>query len=313
MARGKLKHRFIAAFTLLEVAVALVVLAVLIPTAAGEAAFTLIEVSMILVILTVMGGVILSKMTQDTRRTKILTLQQKLDRVEHSLQAFAKLNNRLPCPADGTKPRDTSPKFGKEASTPGACVADTSPDSIGANFDDGADTVGGVVPVRTLASYGLSDEDAFDPNGNMLGYFVSKTATQVEAFNNTNASVPMGDIHITDGGGGTRTTNGILLLLSYGPSGHGSFQLSGIRKSTGSTNTDELLNCHCSNAAIATAFDNTFTLHPATVNGSNPLDAFDDTGRYFTRSFFTFTMTPDPSPAPAPAPAPYPDVLPDSA
>src|SRR4051812_3585812 len=134
------KIKYKAAFTLLEIAIVLVALSLLTTYTAVDAAFTLIEVCLILVVLTVLGGIMLEKLTQDTRRTKVDNLQKKLDKIERALQAFSKINNRLPCPADGTFKRDAAANFGIEAGNPGTCVGAVP----AANFDDGLDTVGGV-------------------------------------------------------------------------------------------------------------------------------------------------------------------------
>ena len=48
---------------------------------------------------------------------------------------------------------------------------------------------------------------------------------------------------------GMPANGAIFVLISHGPNGHGAYQLSGSRKSSGSSNPDELKNCHCLNNA----------------------------------------------------------------
>src|SRR5207249_12114944 len=113
------------------------------------------------------------------------------------LLPMAKVNARLPCPADGTLRKDVSSNFGVEASNPGSCLGG----AIVANFTDGVDTVGGVVPVRTLAAYGLQDDDVFDPYGNQLGYFASQASTSQGIFQTASPAASVGHIQVHDGSG----------------------------------------------------------------------------------------------------------------
>src|SRR5581483_8254745 len=105
-----------------------------------------------------------------------------------------KVNARLPCPADGTYAKDVSASFGQEAANPGSCVGGT----IAADFDDGSDTVGGVIPVRTLAPFGLQDDDLYDPYGNALSYFASKKITAAGAMRTYPPTNTVGSITVYD-------------------------------------------------------------------------------------------------------------------
>jgi len=298
------KHK--AAFTLLELAGLLVGLSLFSTYSVVEGAFTLIEVSLVLLVLTILGGAVLGKLTQNTRLDKTSDMQRKLDKIELALLNYGKVNGRLPCPADGSKQKGSDSLFGMEAANPGSCVGG----SPKANFDDTVDTVGGVVPVRTLAAYGLQDTDIFDPYGDEFAYFVSKNSTKVNAFQLYPVTSCVGNIKIYDGSTpaqtNLRTSTAIALVLSYGVNGHGAFQSSGSRKFIGSTNADELLNCHCGSTSVngpgSVAFNNYFILHPAVANASNPLNTFDDVGRYYRRAAFSGVVSTSP-PAPPPPPA----------
>jgi prepilin-type N-terminal cleavage/methylation domain-containing protein len=276
-----------------------------------HAGFTLIEMSIVLAVMSLLGAGILAVATQNIRRSKTAELQKKMDAIEMAMLDFSRMNNRLPCPADGTVPV-TNPgtsvstqNFGVEGTATGDCT-DGSTYSSGsdltgdggtavapdANFYDGSNTVGGIVPVRTL---GLPDDYAFDPWGGRLSYFVDKRLTAASAFTTykaTNTSI--GSITVYDGsaypatGGNARTTTAIAVVMSHGGDGHGAFQLSGVRKSSGATNVDELQNCHCTGASppAATTFDYKIVQHPATASSSDPLNVFDDIVRFYTRGSF---------------------------
>lgn len=256
--------------------------------------FSLIELSIVLLILGLMIGGIMSAMTQELRRTKQLDIKTKMDAIEKAIGAFVKKNSRLPCPADGAYVV-TVANFGKEGGTAGAgtCgtgatynvsgirTADTTPPT--ANFVLG-NTAGGVVPVRTL---GLPDEYAFDPWGGRFSYAVDIRLTATSAFATYSQINTTGSITVNDNSGNARLTNAISVVISHGQNGHGAYQLSGTRKTAGSTNANEQINCHCTAAAVAAAFSSTFVMGANTATNSSDLrTVFDDTLRYYTRASF---------------------------
>src|SRR5256885_314224 len=67
-----------------------------------RAGFTLIELSLVLAVLSLMLAGIMSIVSQNMRRSRAADLQVKMDTIEASLLHFRQINNRLPCPADGT-------------------------------------------------------------------------------------------------------------------------------------------------------------------------------------------------------------------
>mgnify|MGYP001559060599 CR=1 FL=1 len=261
------------------------------PCSRANRAFTLIELSIVLVILGLMIGGIMAVINQEARLSKETDLKTKMDAIEKALGAFVKRNGRLPCPADGEY-AVTVANFGKEGGTAGggSCgngatydgsgirTADTTPPT--ANFKLG-NTAGGVVPVRAL---GLPDEYALDPWGGRFTYAVDVRMTATSAFETYSPVDATGSFTINDGSGNARVTNGIAIFLSHGQNGHGAYQLSGTRKNAGSTNANEQTNCHCTNAAVASAWANTFVMGGNTVTTSSDLrTSFDDNLRYYTR------------------------------
>lgn len=256
-----------------------------------NAGFTLIELSIVLVVLGLMIGGIMSVINQENRRSKQVDLKTKMDAIEKALGTFVKKNSRLPCPADGTY-AITVAQFGKEGGTAGigTCsngatydgngnrTADTTPPT--ANFKL-SNTAGGVVPVRAL---GLPDEYAFDPWGGRFTYAVDVRMTATSSFSTYTQIDATGSFTINDGSGNARITNAIAVVLSHGANGHGAYQLSGTRKTAGSTNANEQTNCHCTSAAAAGAWANTFVMGANTVTTNTDLrTSFDDTLRYYTR------------------------------
>lgn len=238
--------------------------------------FTLLELSIVLLILSLIAGGLLTALAQNTRIQKEKELQQKLTAIESGLIKFRRHYNRMPCPADGSLDIGNA-KFGVEASNIGSCDGNPA-----ANFNDTGNTSGGVVPVRTL---GLPDEFMFDPWGGRFSYAVDIRMTAPSAFINYGMSdATIGSITILDGAGQTVTTKAIASLVSHGNNGHGAFQLSGSRKATGSTNANELKNCHCDTNGVATTFNNQFVIQPSTGANSNSANSFDDTVRYWLRS-----------------------------
>lgn len=254
--------------------------------------FTLLEMSLVLVVLSLIltGG--LTILNQTVRMQRSGDVQAKLDRIEKAITNYRRLHNKLPCPADGTIPLINpsgvfQADFGVEvdSSGGGSCT--------GATFTDGSNTVGGVVPVRTL---GLADEDAFDPWGGRFMYIVDKRVTKTESSSTTFYSsctsaittcgpkdTTVGSIRVNDGSGTARTSSAILLIMSFGGNGHGAYQGSGAIKSWGSTNADEQKNCHCTSTGAAAAFDATFVMHPPKALESMK-SGFDDIIRYYLRS-----------------------------
>jgi prepilin-type N-terminal cleavage/methylation domain-containing protein len=238
--------------------------------------FTLIELSIVLLVLSLIAGGLLTALTQNTRIRKEKELQAKLSAIESGLIRFRRQYNRLPCPADATL-KITDNKFGIEASNSGSCDGNPS-----ANFNDSSNTSAGVVPVRAI---GVPDDYMFDPWGGRFTYAVDIRMTAPSAFMNYNvADTTIGSIKVLDGADVAVTERAIAVVVSHGANGHGAYQVSGQRKSAGSTNAHELLNCHCNEMAISADFTNEFVIQPPGVASANSTNSFDDVVRYWLRS-----------------------------
>ena len=241
--------------------------------------FTLLELSVVIIILSIMLGGILTVATQEIRRAKMAEVQTKMDTIEAALRAYTNRFSRLPCPGSGVLDYSES-YFGVEAGNAGSC----SGGDPEADFDDGVNTVGGVIPVRTL---GLPESYMFDPWGGRFTYIVTKSATANDAFSNYSySSDTMGSITVEDGEGNTRLSNAVAVIISHGSNGHGAFQLNGTRKNAGSENLNELTNCHCNDDATDDTFAATAVISSGYINSGNVLDSFDDFARAYTREQF---------------------------
>ncbi|MFO0390202.1 MAG: prepilin-type N-terminal cleavage/methylation domain-containing protein [Alphaproteobacteria bacterium] len=245
--------------------------------------FTLIELSVVLLVLSLMLGGILTIVTQTARIEKRNQLNAKIERIKTAMMDFRLGNKRLPCPGDSTLITSYS-NFGREGDSPGDCAGG----ALASTFADaGANVYGGSVPVRTL---GLTDDDAYDPWGNLFLYAVDKRITDTTANNpfsaypTTHSSIGNITVRDADAGGEVITSRALYVLVSHGQNGHGAYMRSGNRKSTGSTNTRELANCDCTAAAVAGTFDSTFYRGSELTNSANALNAFDDTVMFFFRS-----------------------------
>ncbi len=261
------------------------------------AGFTLVELSIVIIILSIMLGGIMAVVTQEVRRTKQAELKTKLAAIEAALIQFRKVNNRIPCPADGLTLPNTA-NFGIEGINAGACTTGSTYNVNGnrtavanptANYYNSsyANVAGGVLPVATL---GLPDEYMFDPWGGRFTYVVDRRATAANAFTTYDvSSTTIGAIRV-NAASGIRTLSAIVVIVSHGENGHGAYQYSGVRKSIGSTHASELANCHCTSAGADGVFNtNTvpFVMQAAVSSGTNIANNFDDTVVYYTRSQIT--------------------------
>ena len=312
------KRDFKAAFTLIEFAAALAGISLL-ATYTADAAFTLIELSIVLVVVTLLGSIVLEKMAQDTRAAKSANLQNNIDKLERALRSFSSINGRLPVPADGTAPIDGSAAKDGTANQFGAEATDlTIFTNAKGTSDAGKTAYLGVVPVRALASYGLTDEDIVDEYHDELAYVVSANATGANAFRNY-TQTQLATITVQDSAGHNRPNSAIDLVLSYGVSGHGAYQINGVRKVANITNADVLTNCHCDVNGNPVADSFVFILHPNNQTTTNdPTTRFDHSGRLRSPEFFIQKSTsgtiadsppqriadPEPDSPPIPTPSP---------
>lgn len=163
-----------------------------------------------------------------------------------------------------------------------------------------SNVVQGAIPTKTLK---IADKYAYDSWGNKIFYAVDRRITATSAFTTYSISnTSIGEVVIknipntpsanpiyasTSTLANALTYKAIYALVSTGKNGHGGFARNLTGTSTpfnaGSTNTDELDNCHCSSSAAPTAFNRIFVQKPKTIDSTSFTDNFDDVVRFKTR------------------------------
>lgn len=140
------------------------------PTSAG---FTLVEIAVVIVVLSLLLAMIAGIATAMVGQQRREVTRQKLAGVETALALFVSQNRRLPCPADGRLASDDA-NAGLERPVGGAtCNVITGTANSQTH---------GVVPWRTL---GLAESDVTDGWGSRLTYRVAPELVTADAMNLT--------------------------------------------------------------------------------------------------------------------------------
>ena len=135
--------------------------------------FTLIEIAVVIVVLSLLLAMIAGLATAMLGQQRREATRQRLAGVETAIALFVSQNKRLPCPADGRTPGTTS-GAGTEARNDTTDVC---------NIGGAANTqTHGVVPWQTL---GLAEQDVTDGWGNRLTYRVAPELVRDNAMNLT--------------------------------------------------------------------------------------------------------------------------------
>src|SRR5271170_4492428 len=92
--------------------------------ASPRAGFTLLELSIVLVIIAVVAGMFINMGTSVIATVRLSSTQQKMKANDDGLMQYRTANDRLPCPADLTL-ATTNTNYGLEAATPGTCTGGT--------------------------------------------------------------------------------------------------------------------------------------------------------------------------------------------
>ena len=305
--------------------------------AARLSAFTLLELSVVVLILALLAAAALRYAAGVTYANNVAATNATLDVIENALMNFRYANNRLPCPGNILL-MEATVDFGLEAggdssssvaAGTGECVtgsltpaanyengaAATDPDNGTTGYDSATaqQVEAGSVPTKTLR---LADKYAYDAWGRKILYVVDKRITLNNAFKNTSYAPYLSSFPSSANSYGAGTIGAIVVkktvgdplvslphtqeqaltykaiyaLVSFGANGHGAYVRSINTASTvhnaGSQSADELKNCHCdSNAAAVTPWDRDFVQKPRTMSGSYSLyNTFDDIVRFKTRS-----------------------------
>ncbi len=278
------------------------------------AAFTLIELSIVIVILSLLMAAGLSYRTANLSSANLSALNTTLDVVESALLNYGQTAQRLPYPADLTCAENVA-AFGTEVSTiaAGNCTgynfinSGTDPDNADGNYDSTtvSQVVAGAIPTKTLR---IADQYAYDPWGRKILYAVDKRMTATRAYTTypvytANSAVWTANCAATgvscagaiavkkataDTLANALTYKAVYALVSFGVNGHGGYvrnpASAAVVFNGGSTNTDEQKNCHCDSSAVATTFDRIFVQKNKTTDSTSFANTFDDIVRFKTRA-----------------------------
>jgi len=202
-----------------------------VPKGRKASGFTLIEIAIVLVVIGLLlsGGLV--ALGPVVRNAQVTTTENKLDKIEDALVLYAIQNNCLPCPADSSDDNGIQ-QTGAGADVSGACAGGGS----NACFPGGTPANGerNVVPWVTL---GLSENDVTDEWGTYIAYHVSSqdfTGTNCDDFSNTavasssgtggftrtGTTFPIGCLDVSNAdpaGVAAITTAAAYVLISHGP------------------------------------------------------------------------------------------------
>lgn len=237
-----------------------------------NAGFSLVELSVVLAIIGVTLGGALTIATKKSEASKVEETNTKLNLIEHALERYVAINERLPCPADGSQVIDKT-----SDNTYGVEGEPSLNGCTNSNFNNGNTIYSGVVPVKTL---GLEDEAMIDGWGRRISYVVdyhfTNNSTTNPACDGTNSTVcfqytTTGTLHVNDGNGAARTSEAVYVLISHGKNGHGAFTYYGSNTRISfptSQDSDEV-----DNSGSQPSYDLTFIQ-------KSPTTTFDDIVRY---------------------------------
>lgn len=192
-------------------------------TVKRDSGFTLVEVAIAAMILALVLGSAATLLINYTRATQQNETERRLDVVNEALQLFLDLNGRLPCVADPAAGIDTA-TFGFEVNADCSAAA-VSGGQIQAVGRGGRQVRIGSIPVRTL---NIPDEYIADSWGRRFTYAV----TEVLATDGTFIQED-GGISIEDTVGNTLTPLGgagtaHYVVVSHGAEGAGAYDIGGI-------------------------------------------------------------------------------------
>lgn len=189
--------------------------------------FSLTELSISIAIIALLIGAALSVVISSDYNAKKTQTEGKLDRIESALAAYLKLNERLPCPADGALTADDL-GYGEELTPSAASCAPAVTTLTAGNI------YAGTLPTKTLQ---LPDDFMLDGWSRRFTYvvdyrFANNDTTNVDCDGGVTSTIcfidtPAGEINVIDGNASDRTTEAVYVVISHGANGHGAFTKNG--------------------------------------------------------------------------------------
>lgn len=280
------------------------------------AAFSLMEMAILIVVLTIIMTGSFSFLAIDARQASNTTTYDKLNVIEDALAEYFAVYGRLPCPASPWQSQSNG-NFGLEQRQDSGgnidtCISSANTSVMSASLDNDLQYLG-TIPTRTL---GLADDYMFDGWGRRFGYavqriFINNSDTNTLCVTGDNAAVDHtttdkicfrgqaaggSNLLIKDSyGGNTLSSDAVYVLVSYGQNGYGGFLRSAnVDVDGGATsssqpyrhtnppiaNTDELANAGYDPAGGSWGI-NTFV---SQFISAPPGETFDDIVRFKTRN-----------------------------
>jgi len=248
--------------------------------------FTLLEIAIVLLIGGLMIGAAATMVLNYIREMQMVTTQNRMQEIDNAIVQYLNVNGVLPCPASLTTKQDSSLIFARSITDLLAPAADCyNSAGAGGTFKTKAGRanagiapsppgaiVMGAVPVRSL---GLPEEDFADAWGDRFIYAVTDQLTYKNSYDPT-----QGAIFVVDSAGVNLTApagSAQYVIVSYGANRAGAYTLAGVKSGTlcpGPAAALEKTNC-----TYATA-----TFRQTTLNSNKTGNGmFDDYVTYHTQ------------------------------
>lgn len=144
--------------------------------------FTLVEIAIVLVIMALLVAIVAPIAVGQIEMTRRNTTKTRMDIIDKAIVLFVQRNQRMPCPADGTLD-NSSPTYGLE----NLSIAGPTAGDCNGNQQTG------IVPFRSLV---LGDDDANDGGNLRFTFRIGRKLAQPNALNMTSCD-PVGIATVT--------------------------------------------------------------------------------------------------------------------
>jgi prepilin-type N-terminal cleavage/methylation domain-containing protein len=227
--------------------------------------FTLVEMAVVLVIISLLMAAAIGLGNSQLQLNRISSTKLKQDAIKTALVSYIARNNRLPCPAVSTLAAGVA-GYGVEAATPGTCTGAIISGVV----------VTGLVPWESI---GLSDEIASDGYYNRFTYQVALAATNTNAQTiaglrgaisiHTAVPIALGSPDVGNQSnncnvvGNYNPCSAVVVIVSHGTNGLGAYHPDGVQGDLPGAGTSELENANN---------DSAFVVKDFTDNSADPFD-----------------------------------------
>lgn len=238
-------------------------------------AFSLIEFAVVLTVVAVVVSGFLSLTVSDRSNVEMDSTNSKIAKINKALQKFVLENKRMPCPASiKLTRRGGDATYGNEGGDPGECSI------VGTYESTSSDLIYGAIPVRAL---GLPNDFANDAYSNKFVYIIDKGYTDASTFTTEGGVLIIKEYRQSESGLKIIEANAMFTIISYGPNKKGSFTRDSSIINTVSTDEDEMHNAITSldETSKTAAFTNSFVKRTERSDSK-----FDDVIFYKSRSDF---------------------------